>query len=61
MAEAICERYGEVKRLLSVCHVNNSLPVEKSSEEKSPFKEGCDVWSPWGPLGHWGVPLPQQS
>ena len=49
MAEAICERYGEVKRVLSVCNVNNSLSVKESSEEKSPFKEGCDVWSLGGP------------
>ena len=49
MAEAICKRYGEVKRVLSVRNVNNSLSVEKSSEEKSPFKEGCDVWSPLSP------------
>ena len=29
MAEAICERYGEVKRVLSVRNVNDSLSVEK--------------------------------
>ena len=49
MAEVIRKHYGEVKRVLAVRNVNNSLSLEKSSEEKSPFKEGCDVWSPLSP------------
>ena len=40
MAEAICEHYGEVKRVLSVCNVNNSLSVEESSEEKALSRRG---------------------
>ena len=40
MSEVICERYGEVKRVLSVRNVNNSLSVEESSEEKKPFQGG---------------------
>ena len=49
MAEAIYKRYGVVKRVLCVHIVNNYLSVENSSEEKSPFKEGCDVWGLGGP------------
>ena len=40
MAEALCERYGEVRRVLSVRSVNNLLSIEESSEEKKPFQGG---------------------
>ena len=37
------------KKVSFVRSVYNYLSVGEGSEEKSPFKEGCDVWSPLSP------------